>query len=47
MITACMLSPRKNETTAVPANKMSTALRSWRPNTASALTWWVRTAFGP
>ena len=28
MMTAWILSPRKYETTAVPANKMSTALRS-------------------
>ena len=38
MMIACRLSPRKYETTAVAANRMSTALRSWRPSTANALT---------
>ena len=47
MMIACLLSPRKNETAAVPANRISTALRSWRPSTAIALTRWVRTALGP
>ena len=38
MMSACMLSPRKYDTTAVPASRIKTALRSWRPTTASALT---------
>src|ERR1700758_5682511 len=47
MMIACLLSPRKNETTAVAANSPSTALRNWRPSTAIALTRWVRTELGP
>ena len=38
MMIACLLSPRKNETTAVIASSPSTALRNWRPSTAIALT---------
>ena len=47
MMIACVLSPRKNDSMAVAANSPSTALRNWRPSTASALTRWVRTALGP
>ena len=47
MMTACVVSPRKYETTAVPASSASTALRNCRPSTASALTRCVRTALGP
>ena len=35
---ACLLSPRKNDTTAVTASSHNTALRNWRPSTAIALT---------
>ncbi len=38
MMIACLLSPRKNETTAVAASSPSTALRNWRPSTEIALT---------
>ena len=47
MMIACVVSPRKYETTAVAANSPSTTLRSCRPRTASAFTRCVRRAFGP
>ena len=47
MMTAWVLSPRKYDSTAVPANRTSSALRSWRPRMTSALTACVLTALGP
>lgn len=47
MMMACVLSPRKKDSTAVTASSASTALLSWRASTAIALTPWVRTEFGP
>ena len=47
MISAWVLSPRKNDTAAVPASSHRTALLSWRPSTATTLTRCVRTEFGP
>src|SRR6476661_4542522 len=47
MMVACVLSPRKNDSTAVAASRPSTALFNWRIRTAAALTRCVRTEFGP
>ncbi len=47
MINAWLWSPRKYDSTAVMASKISTALFSWRTSTAHALTRWVWIAFGP
>lgn len=47
MMTAPVRSPKKYETPAVTASRISRALRSCRPRTARTRTWCVRTAFGP